>query len=168
MKQISIFIVALLVAHSFIYGEVFDTKVVPLSIRLGTVHGIQAQNLNQVSYPKITYADLDKGLYIVPNAIETTFSTSKAWSLYLLMSEQYHDDPEVGIYPQHRVLWRFSKSQDSFKELKGGVENLIRSGSSPTSGESVLLDIAFDISWGTPSNFQYSFPFTFSVMEDHK
>ena len=165
MKLISTFSLIFIFSQSLLFSKIFDEKTIPLSIQLGMTYGLKASSLNNESYPPITFKELDEGLYVIPNAIKASYSTSGPWKLILQMKEQYHNNSLIGIYPQQKVLWRFANTNDSFKELKGQVDNTIKVGESAIRDGSALLDIAFDISWGTPCNFRYSFPFTFSITE---
>lgn len=158
-------IASLLFWNAAFSGEVFDSQTLPLSINIGIEHGIDAKSLDQANYPTIRYEDLERGLYVVPNALEANFTTAGAWDLYLSMGEQYHDDHTVGIYPQHEVLWRHSNTKEPFQKIDGQNKNLIKSGSDAVKNSSEVLDIAFRVNWSTPINFEYTFPFTFSLEE---
>lgn len=166
MKNILFLISFTLLFQSYLLADVFDSKKVPISVRVGVVHELDAASLYAKSYPPITFEDLDHGLYIIPKALEANFSTSSSWKLFLKMGEQYHKDYNVGVYPQRKVLWRTANTNDPFIEILSTKYNLIGQDSTAKSNVNLTLDLAFEIDWSTPPNFRYSFPFTFSIHEE--
>jgi hypothetical protein len=165
MKYILFSISFILLFQAYLLANVFDSKKIPISVRLGVVHELDSSSLYAQSYPPITFEDLDRGLYVIPNALEANFSTLTSWKLFLKIGEQYHKDFSVGAYPQRKILWRIAHTNDPFTELLNQKDNLIKEGSSAQSDMSTILDLAFEIDWSTPPNFRYSFPFTFSIHE---
>ncbi len=156
-----------LAVYSEISNRIFDTKSIPLTIRVEPRSALQAQTISKNLLPPVTSENLDSGLYIIPKALSIVVMTESPWQLSLKLKAPYFGESGDLVKESTKVLYRESDTQSPFREIDLDQWTLVDKGAPMKLGDNHTLyyDLAVVTRWNSSIDRLFSYPIQILLQE---